>query len=215
MVICVQYALGRGCIRIFQKNFWTDRIRYLLLVYCHIHDCCVFFSYGSNQGFLDGSAQFMAWFCGVRGAGLAVSSFFAVGFDRTKKLAKERTRHRAYRILFGLTLVVSAAAINLYGMIHARQTETEYYQVSIEKDGGNLEDLRIAMVADLHLGYNIGYSEIQTMVNIINEENVDIVLICGDIFDNDFDAISNPEGIQDLLRSIKSLIRGVCLLWKS
>ena len=123
---------------------------------------------------------------------------------RTKKLTKEKTRYRTYRILFGLILVISAAVINLYGMIHARQTETEYYQVSIEKDGGNLENLRIAMVADLHLGYNIGYSEIQTMVNIINEENVDIVLICGDIFDNDFDAISNPEGIRDLLRSIES-----------
>ena len=71
---------------------------------------------------------------------------------RTKKLTKEKTRYRTYRILFGLILVISAAVINLYGMIHARQTETEYYQVSIEKDGGNLENLRIAMVADLLSG---------------------------------------------------------------
>ncbi len=123
---------------------------------------------------------------------------------RAKRITKEDTRRRSYRVAFGLILVLSAAAINLYGIIHARQTEREYYQVSIEKDGGNLENLRIAMVADLHLGYNIGYSEIEKMVGIINEENVDIVLVCGDIFDNDFDAISNPQGIRDLFQSIES-----------
>lgn len=42
------------------------------------------------------------------------------------------------------------------------------------------------------------------MVNTINSENADIVVIAGDIFDNNFDALDNPERLEMLLSQINS-----------
>lgn len=123
---------------------------------------------------------------------------------KSRRISRYQTRQRHYRIIFGLVLMGSAAAVNLYGMVHARQTETEYYQLKVDKDGGNLDTLRIAMVADLHLGYNIGANEMQTMADIINREDVDIVLIAGDIYDNDYDAISEIDRLRDIFLGIQS-----------
>ncbi len=94
--------------------------------------------------------------------------------------------------------------INVYGIIHARQTETERYQITIDKEAGELKNLRVALVADLHLGYNIGVNEMRKMVDIINREKVDIVLMAGDIYDNDYGAIDRPEEIRTLFQSIQS-----------
>ena len=42
------------------------------------------------------------------------------------------------------------------------------------------------------------------MVNLINEFNPDIVIIAGDIFDNDYDAIYNPDKVIKKLKKIES-----------
>ena len=78
-----------------------------------------------------------------------------------------------------------------------------------------IKDLKIALIADLHMGYSIGAREITNMVTKVNEINPDIVLIAGDIFDNSFDGLDDPEEICRQLQSIKSKYGGLCHLWKS
>lgn len=41
------------------------------------------------------------------------------------------------------------------------------------------------------------------MVDIINQQNPDIVCIAGDIFDNDYRAVRNPDKIAEILKGIK------------
>ncbi len=43
---------------------------------------------------------------------------------------------------------------------------------------------RIVVISDLHLGYTIGKKELQKWVELINKENPDIILIAGDLIDN-------------------------------
>ena len=62
----------------------------------------------------------------------------------------------------------------------------------------------VVLVADLHIGYNIGAAQIKRMVDNINAENPDIVVMAGDIFDNSYDAIREPEKIKELFKSINS-----------
>ena len=64
--------------------------------------------------------------------------------------------------------------------------------------------MKVVLVADLHIGYNIGAAQIERMVNNINAENPDIVVMAGDIFDNSYDAIREPEKIKELFKSINS-----------
>ncbi len=123
---------------------------------------------------------------------------------KVKEIPKARAYERRYRVIFGCILLCLTGLINVYGIIHARQTETERYEITIDKEAGKLKNLRVALVADLHLGYNIGVNEMRKMVDIINRENVDIVLMAGDIYDNDYGAIDRPEEIRALFQSIQS-----------
>ncbi|MDO4940194.1 MAG: metallophosphoesterase [Erysipelotrichaceae bacterium] len=75
------------------------------------------------------------------------------------------------------------------------------YQLVSDK---NVNDMHIVFISDLHLGYNVGLIEIEDMVETINKLKPDIVLIGGDIFDNEFGSIEEPEMMSNLLSSIDS-----------
>ena len=69
----------------------------------------------------------------------------------------------------------------------------------------------MVLVADLHLGYNIGCKQMEQMTEKINEQKPDLVVVAGDIFDNEYDAIRSPEKLSKVLRSIKSAQSMVCM----
>lgn len=60
------------------------------------------------------------------------------------------------------------------------------------------------MAADLHLGYNVGCYQMKKMVDKINRQEPDLVVIAGDIFDNEYEALDNPDRLASILRGIKS-----------
>lgn len=68
----------------------------------------------------------------------------------------------------------------------------------------SVPSLRIALVADLHLGGSIGLSHARKMKKIIDRMQPDLIIYAGDIFDNDFDAIDQPEEIAAIFRSLSS-----------
>lgn len=104
----------------------------------------------------------------------------------------------------GMLCIGIITTLCLYGVINARIIHTTNYDVTINKKIDNVSNMKIVMVADLHIGYNIGDKQINNMVKLINKEDADLVLIAGDIFDNDYDAIDNPNKIVEYLKSIKS-----------
>ena len=53
----------------------------------------------------------------------------------------------------------------------------------------------MVLIADLHLGYSVGDRQMQRMVNKINEQDADLVVFAGVIFDNEYDALQNPDKI--------------------
>ena len=69
---------------------------------------------------------------------------------------------------------------------------------------GAAADLKIILVSDLHLGYNIGLRQMEKMVAKINAEKADLVVIAGDIFDNEWEAVQEPGRMAELLRGIRS-----------
>ncbi len=64
--------------------------------------------------------------------------------------------------------------------------------------------MNVVLVADLHMGYNIRQRQIKQMVEKINASNPDLVVIAGDIFDNDYDSLDNPDELINILNSINS-----------
>jgi len=124
--------------------------------------------------------------------------------EKKKKISLTKIRSRKVHIIAGILCLVFIASMSIYGIINARIIHTTNYEITVDKKLDNADSLRIVLVADLHMGYNIRQDHIKQMVNKINAENPDIVAIAGDIFDNDYDSLDNPEALIDILRNIKS-----------
>lgn len=122
----------------------------------------------------------------------------------TKWISNEKLSSRRMFVVAGGICIVLIGSISVYGIFNARHIRTTTYDVNIEKDGGNLDDLKIVLVSDLHLGYSIGDDHMEQMVEKINKINPDIILIAGDIFDNDYDALYHPNYLIKKLREMQS-----------
>lgn len=120
------------------------------------------------------------------------------------KLKNTRLFSRTSVISIGSIIVCCAVAVCLFGIIHARDIKTKDYSVNVSKSCGDTKNMKAVLVADLHMGYAIGVNQITKMVDKINAQNPDIVIIAGDIFDNSYDGLDDPEGIKKQLKSIKS-----------
>ena len=89
-----------------------------------------------------------------------------------------KTRHTFLRItalpLFSLWFV--------WGVWAAYTPRTVYYAANTQKT--LTEPLKIALIADLHLGDLVGNRSLQRLNQILQAENPDIVLLAGDIIDD-------------------------------
>ena len=104
-------------------------------------------------------------------------------------------------------LVFSIAAgtvILIYGMVHAQNTIVTKYDLTIEKNAGDLSGLKVVLIADLHLSVNSRLSTIERMVETINAEKPDVILIAGDIFTSSYRALKDPEKYADVLRRLET-----------
>ena len=104
----------------------------------------------------------------------------------------------------GAVCAVIITTVSIYGIINAGNIQTTKYDISIDKKAGKLDSLNVVLIADLHLGYNIGCRHMEKMVEKINAQNPDLVVVAGDIFDNEYEALENPDRLAAILRGIQS-----------
>lgn len=104
----------------------------------------------------------------------------------------------------GCVCAFAILAASVWGVINARIIHVTPYEVTVSKTVEGMEELKVMLVADLHLGYNIGEKQMRQMVEKINEQDADLVVIAGDIFDNEWEAVDKPETISATLRGIRS-----------
>lgn len=88
---------------------------------------------------------------------------------------------RSYFIL-SLIVVISAMCYGNYRFYHPIVNE---YTLQVDKKAGDLDSLRVVMVADVHAGYLIDKKIISMYVDRIMEQKPDVVLLVGDIIDYD------------------------------
>lgn len=136
---------------------------------------------------------------------------FVIWFDLIRiillkwKLINEKIIHaRKTFILVGILCFLVVGAFSTYGVIHAKKIVVNSYQVQIDKKVDKFSNLKVALVSDLHLGYNSSLSHVKKMVKLINESDPDVVVIAGDIFDNSYEAIYKPDKIIQEIKKIKT-----------
>ena len=97
-------------------------------------------------------------------------------------------------------LILTAVTVSV-GAYRAVQVQKVHYTVDLEK---SINPLKVVLVSDIHIGELGIETRLSDMAAMINEETPDIVCIAGDIFNNDFSAVNNPEAVADALKSIRA-----------
>lgn len=99
--------------------------------------------------------------------------------------------------------ILAALAMVLFGIRHAAKIRVRTEKIVIGKPC-SIGDLSVAVVSDLHFGCGRGAAFAQQMVKKINAMQPDLVILAGDIFDNDFDILKDPKATQKALCGLKS-----------
>lgn len=90
-----------------------------------------------------------------------------------------------YTPLLGLIFFFSVIVLLIYGFINARQPVVRIYPIKITKPAQHLQEMKVVMLSDLHLGRINHRQRLEQAVQQINGLNPDLVLLVGDIIDED------------------------------
>lgn len=83
----------------------------------------------------------------------------------------------------GLGVVLLVAGIVIFGAWNSRNPQILHYDLTIEKRAGELSQLHAVMVSDIHLGVIVHNGRLGKLIDIINELDPDLVLLPGDVID--------------------------------
>lgn len=86
----------------------------------------------------------------------------------------------SFLFVAGFVIIITAI-----GSWNARTIKVKKLNLEVNKTTNSLNKLNIALVSDIHLGTIIHNSKLEKIVDKINELKPDIILLAGDVFDED------------------------------
>jgi len=131
-------------------------------------------------------------------------------FGKLTKLIPSPTP-QTFIFTVGWIVLAFVAGMSAYGAYNGRQIKQASYAVQIEKET-SLKKLKVILIADTHLGYQNDEKWLAKIVDKINTLEPDIVVIAGDVFNDNFGALSNSDDAVLSLQHIKSTY-GVYACW--
>lgn len=208
--IVINYYLYRRILKWFYicHDFFKKKyFKYILLgIY-------IFFAVSAIVGFLLPSGSMRRLFINIGNYWLGfllylfltimIADIIRLILKRHGKLSKSKLFSKRGYFINGIICLIIISSLCIYGIINAHKIHSTFYDININKSNYK-SDMKVVLVSDLHIGYSIGIKDISNMVNLINKENADLVIIAGDIYDNNFDGIQNPDEMIRILKSIKS-----------
>jgi uncharacterized protein len=96
---------------------------------------------------------------------------------------------------FIITVSISSVLI-LGGFINALIPVVKEYNITINKNAGDVKSLRIAAVSDIHLGSIIRKRSLKKLSLILKEMKPDLVLLLGDILDGEVGPVLRDDLLQ-------------------
>lgn len=103
-----------------------------------------------------------------------------------------------YIVYIDLCIALIIALMLIYGTYNARHTELVKYNIDIDKTAGDMKKLNVIMVSDIHMGRLMVKNRLIKMVDEIKRLKPDILILGGDIIDDDIDIDSAYDILQPL-----------------
>lgn len=104
-----------------------------------------------------------------------------------------------------LALIVSVLVLIIVagGFFNSRLVAIKKYTINLGKQAGDLKSLNLVVASDLHLGTINGKNFAYRIVDKINKQNPDIILLAGDIIDEDIKPVLR-DNVGEALLELKS-----------
>ncbi|SMC45439.1 metallophosphoesterase [Sporomusa malonica] len=111
-------------------------------------------------------------------------------------IAKDMT-NQGFIVLFILLGMLAYGAWNALNPVITR------YDMSINKKAEGIDNLKIVLVSDIHMGRVVGIDRVERLAESLNDLNPDIVLYAGDQIDDDATYVASNK-IAEPLRNVKA-----------
>lgn len=102
---------------------------------------------------------------------------------------------------FTPVVLIIAVLISVYSMFEARNVNVKHVSINTDKHIGEVKQLRIVAVSDLHIGETIDAGDVAKWAELIKAEKPDILVVLGDIIDTD---MSMRDAEAEILRGIST-----------
>ncbi|HTR81918.1 MAG TPA: metallophosphoesterase [Bacteroidota bacterium] len=129
---------------------------------------------------------------------LRLVNYFIPYFPAAMTVDPERTKEVTSFVV--LTIVV---LIVFGGYLNARTPRVKTLTLAIPKSGRSMKSINIAVASDIHLGTIICKSRLQKIVAVMNALDPDLVLLPGDVVDEDLGPVIR-NNLGETLRTIRS-----------
>ncbi|MFC0211281.1 metallophosphoesterase [Paenibacillus chartarius] len=104
-----------------------------------------------------------------------------------------RLPRRGTQVWAGVATLALLVALLAYGSYNAYSPVVSSYEIKVERGASSLPSLRIAMAADTHFGLLSGKDHAERLVKEMNALKPDLILLPGDMFDDDIQPFINQK----------------------
>ncbi len=95
------------------------------------------------------------------------------------------------KLIIGLCSLTFIFFIFINGYFHALSPKVKNLDITINKNKASFDTLHIVAVSDIHFGTMVNKTKAKRLVNIINKLNPDMVIIAGDIIDDNINVVKH------------------------
>ncbi|MEE4023729.1 metallophosphoesterase [Gordonia sp. PKS22-38] len=122
---------------------------------------------------------------------VGIVSFIVRIFRRIRHTAGEDAARRHLKVLRVATagVVVVAVATTAYGVVEAARPQVVQQEVELARLPAGFDDVRVALISDLHVGPAHSAEFTQRVVDLVNEQRPDLIVIAGDVSDGTIDLV--------------------------
>lgn len=102
------------------------------------------------------------------------------------------------KLIIGISGFAVISLLMLTGFLNTINPKVKQLDLETNKPNSSLKELNIVTVSDIHLGTMVNKSKAKRLVRKINELNPDVVLIGGDIIDDNIEVVKHYRLMEEL-----------------